>query len=225
MIFNLSEELSCGTKWCDYSFHDFSLSSIYFALEAEIDLPKPHFLAAIFFELRTANDGQLTFHHVNVYANGDCWRCPEQFIFLFSLIEMSLLQEVNGWRCTIATDSSPMETILRRNLSVWGGTEDRTGSPSVNSMIKCLIMFTWRNYLNRKERNETGKRMMFSRIHLFNLYPSMWMLMSCWCQTIEKKKSFGTLMESVQTCHSFFFIRQNTIGIATSSDNQSLFFY
>ncbi|XP_022667807.1 uncharacterized protein LOC111253113 isoform X2 [Varroa destructor] len=61
-VFN--KELSSGTRWCDYSFHDFSLTAIYHALEGEINLPKPHFLAAIFFELRTANDGS---HWVEVY--------------------------------------------------------------------------------------------------------------------------------------------------------------
>ncbi|XP_003738860.1 uncharacterized protein LOC100908628 [Galendromus occidentalis] len=45
-------ELTTGQKWCDYSFHDFNLSSALLALEAEVREPKPNFLGAIFFELR-----------------------------------------------------------------------------------------------------------------------------------------------------------------------------
>lgn len=55
---NISDELRSGTKWCNYSYHDYSVSAILRAIGAEVSPLKPGFLAAIFFELRKMNDGQ-----------------------------------------------------------------------------------------------------------------------------------------------------------------------
>lgn len=44
-------DLAIGHRWCDYSFHDFNLSSVLLALDADVKQPKPNFLGAIFFEL------------------------------------------------------------------------------------------------------------------------------------------------------------------------------
>lgn len=54
-------ELGSGHKWCDYSYHDYTVNSVMKELEAEVSQKKPDFLGAIFFELRTMEDGQLVY--------------------------------------------------------------------------------------------------------------------------------------------------------------------
>ncbi|OQR69420.1 hypothetical protein BIW11_01848 [Tropilaelaps mercedesae] len=54
-VFN--DELKTGSRWCDYSYHDYTVSSVMQALEGEVTQHKPDFLGAIFFELRRMNDG------------------------------------------------------------------------------------------------------------------------------------------------------------------------
>lgn len=57
MVFN--KKLRCGYKWADYSYHDFTVSSVIKMLEGNVTQPRPNFLGAIFFELRTMRDGKL----------------------------------------------------------------------------------------------------------------------------------------------------------------------
>lgn len=53
----LVEDSPSNAKWTDYSYHDYTVNAVMNALEGKVTQRKPDFLGAIFFELRTMEDG------------------------------------------------------------------------------------------------------------------------------------------------------------------------